>query len=724
MKRARAITNAVRGSIAFLFRPTMAGALYVLALTLLARSAPIVPDDHAGIDAEAIVHLARFAPEERRITLAIAAAAVLFGALLGIAASLLILFRDRLARRAPRSRTGFAVAALASTASLHAWLMLFAITRTPQLFAPGLYGRGGLRRTVQVLATDVLGPLGIAVVGVILLAVFLAGPREQWPRWRGRLRRAFLPHRNVWRRRASVVPMLIAIALLAAVARTSSNKGDRIANAAPSDQPNVLILAAESLRADRLTPRVAPRLSALADRGTRFERAYVSSARAFPSWVSILTGQHAHHHGIRSAFPRWDERAHDFDALPSRFARSGYRTAVVSDRAGDLFSRVDLGFGLVRAPVLDARQLVRARALGRSVPLFPALYTRLGRRAFPTLAEASAATDPDLVADDAIAAIDRLRGNPFFVTVVFSASGAPYSAPSPYYDRYTRAAYRGRFKYEGSASAGSGAAPDADDIAQIRGLYDGAVASVDDAAGKVLDALTKRGLDGHTIVIVTSDHGETLFENGRGLGHGEHLFGDEATHVPLVVFDPRRPEPRRERLIARDVDLAPTLYELTGVVAPADLDGRSLAPSLRGEALEPALAYAESDVSTGEVSSLSADLRIPTKPLAELTEVDAAHGDEIVLGRDALATSLVARHRMVKDDRWKLVYVPTRTRVLYMLFDTERDPGETRDVAADHPAELARLRGELWKWMLRDPAMIEKGGYLVGRDSPAAKVLQ
>ena len=69
--------------------------------------------------------------------------------------------------------------------------------------------------------------------------------------------------------------------------------------------------------------------------------------------------------------------------------------------------------------------------------------------------------------------------------------------------------------------------------------------------------------------------------------------------------------------------------------------------------------------------------------------------------------TLVAKHRMVRDERWKLVYVPTRSGVRYFLYDTVADEGETRDVADEHPSEVSRLKGELWRWMLADPDMVE-----------------
>jgi hypothetical protein len=102
-----------------------------------------------------------------------------------------------------------------------------------------------------------------------------------------------------------------------------------------------------------------------------------------------------------------------------------------------------------------------------------------------------------------------------------------------------------------------------------------------------------------------------------------------------------------------------------------------------------------------------------------MTEVDADHGDEVVLSRESRPLAIVAKHRMVRDDRWKLVYVPTRHGVRYFLYDTVADPGETHDVANEHAAEVSRLKGELWRWMLSDPAMVERGGFLVPRDGGA-----
>jgi arylsulfatase A-like enzyme len=419
-------------------------------------------------------------------------------------------------------------------------------------------------------------------------------------------------------------------------------------------------------------------------------------------------------------FPTWDDRAHDFDALPQRLAGAGYATGVVSDYAGDIFSRIDLGFARVDTPSFDFRQLIRQRALERETPLLPFLHSHLGRRLFPVMRELNDAADPMLLADDVGTALHAMKDKPFFLTVFFSTAHFPYAAPAPYYAKYTDPSYRGRFKYHKPVGLGADAAADAADVTQVRALYDGAVSAIDDAVARVLDSLRREGLADNTIIVVTADHGETLYDNGHGQGHGDHLFGDEGTHVPLVIVDPRAgasARERREGTIVRDVDLAPTLYALAAVAPPADLDGRSLAPELFGAATpERHFAYAETELwFTEEIPGLSSDMRMPYPGIMALTELDARHNAEIVMRRDMLPVTGMARHRMIRDERWKLVYVPTRKGVKYMLFDTVADPAEVRDVAASNPTEVTRLRTELWAWMLRDTQMEQKDGFLVPR---------
>jgi arylsulfatase A-like enzyme len=705
----------------WLLRPSSVGAIYLLGLVGLAARQGTLADQALAGQTRVIRNIVErhFAGEVDRISMAILAVAVVLGGLLGIVAALLLWVRHRLARRPPDSPLRHAARVALVVVAMHAFLEAHAIADSPQLYADAWYAQGGFPRLIQVLLTDDLGPSGVLALGAVTLLIFLAGPFSQWKRWPHRLARAFLPGPKSSPRRVAIGATAAAALLFGLLILHGPTP---MAHAeAPPPKPNVLILAADSLRADRLDPRVAPNLSRLADKGARFDRAYVSLPRTFPSWVTLLTGRFPHHHGIRSMFPRWEERTKDFDALPERLANAGYVTSVVSDFAGDIFDRIDLGWTHTHVPTFDFRELVRQRALERETPLLPFLHSRAGRAVFPVLREMNDAADPRMLAHDAIDAIGAAHGQPFFLTVFFSTAHFPYAAPAPYYRRFTDPSYRGRFKYYKPVGLEREAPPDDADIAQVRGLYDGCVASIDTSAEEILRALDRMGLAENTIVIVVADHGETLYENGHGAGHGDHLFGDEGTHVPLVVFDPRKPASRRVDAVVRDVDLAPTLYDLTGVAAPPDLDGQSLQGLMSGAASPPRLAYSETGLwFTEDIAGFDPSLRIPYPGIAEMTEVDGDHHDDVVLKREMHDLALVAKHRMVRDDRYKLVYAPTRAGVKYLLFDTLSDPGETHDIASDRPAEALRLRGELWKWMLADPSMEERGGFLVPRATAAA----
>ncbi|MEO7110646.1 MAG: sulfatase-like hydrolase/transferase, partial [Polyangiaceae bacterium] len=381
------------------------GALYLVLLALLAVGASDENAQTLGAHAEAINGFirARYSGEIFRLVLAITTVAAGIGALIGAASGVLVALRDRGASQT-RSRVSLLAHALLVTIVIQAWCETLAMATTPALYVDAFYARGGLRRTVQVLAADALGPSGVWAVGFLLLAVYLAGPLSIWPAWPDRFRTGIYGLRAQIKSRGVPVTSVFFV-LFALVMLGSGSRGiAKAADAPATKKPNVLILAADSFRFDRLTPRTAPNLSALADRGIRFDRAYVSLPRTFPSWTTILTGRHPHHHGIRSMFPRWEDRAKDFDALPSRLGRAGYQTSVVSDYAGDIFGRIDLGFQHVDTPTFDMRELVRQRALERETPLLPYLNGRVGRAIFPVLRELPDASAPALLAGDALGA--------------------------------------------------------------------------------------------------------------------------------------------------------------------------------------------------------------------------------------------------------------------------------------------------------------------------------
>ncbi len=670
--------------------------------------------------AEHVNELARlthdlFGVEIVEITIAVMAAAAVIGGAIGLVAWALVALRARLTG-ARLSTRGRAWRVVVGTVALELGAELCAMSVVPELFAGTWYRGNAVARAVQIAATDSLHPMGCGLLSAAAAAAYLLGPRPRTP---PPLRAAA---ELVWSRRGARTTGLVAALLLAAawlMRPPRLSRADR-----PDHRPNILILAVDSLRADRVDPRVAPSIAALASQSTKFDHAYVSLAHTFPSWVTLLTGRHPHHHGIRDMFCRFEDRARDFDPLPARLARAGYATAVVSDYAGDIFSHIDLGFQTIHAPFFNYKQLLFLEALLPQTALMPYLHSQLGRRVFPAMRELKSDADPEMLADDLIHTLDDAdaTGRPFFVTAFFSTAHFPYAAPYPYYARFTDAAYRGPYKYGRQLGLLAEGSFGEEDARQIRGLYDGAIASVDAAIGRVLGELRRSGLDRSTVVIIAADHGESLAEFGRGWNHGDALSGDEQLHIPLIIHDPTQPAAHEVADIVRDVDLAPTLYALSGVTPPNDLDGRSLVPALAGAPLPfPVLAYAETAVwfETGA----RADRRIPYPEFEDLAAVDLAHDDEIVVQRRYAPLLTVAKHRMVRDGRWKLVYMPTRAGARYELYDTASDPREQTDVSARFPDVRARMSGDLWSWMLRDTTMKEQDGFLVPR-APAVRATE
>lgn len=686
-----------------LCRPSTVGAAYFALLSLGALAVTLGDDRVQGVAAPAVRRLiaTRFRGEVIDAALLSLAVAVVLGLALGALAGVVVGLRDRLSGRPARPPSARAAPALGLVVVAHALTWLFDVARHPQAYAPALYARGGLRAGLQMLACDVLGPTGVLVLALIAVIALGAVPLV----------------RGLRQRRREVLALGAAGGLLAALGFGLPPLASPVPEArAAGARPNVLVIAVDSLRADRIEPRVAPELSRLAAQGTRFDRAFVSLPRTFPSWASMLSGKDPHHHGIRHMFPRRETRSVDIGAVPRAFAAQGYRTAVVSDFAGDIFRRYDFGFARVVAPTFNVRELVRETVIGGQSPILPLLRTRTARRVLPTLRALHDTTDARALSLDVLDEVDAAKGSPFFVTAFYSTAHFPYSAPAPHWSRFVDRGYRGPFRFGKSPGIFGERKPDAADVAAIRALYDGAVAAVDEAVGELLRGLARRGHADDTVIVLTSDHGECLYEPGRGQGHGDHLFGDEALRVPLVVVDPRRPGGRRVSGVVRSVDLAPTLCAVAGVECGAGGDGQSLLPALEGQPLPARLAFAETGLwFTRRIPDVPGALRLPYPDLTEVVEVDSGAGGDLVARAELEPLLITAKHRMVRDERHKLIYAPTRSGVKWMLFDTESDPLEERDVAGEHPEVVARLGKELWQWMLADPSMQRDGEMLVPR---------
>ncbi|HVS17165.1 MAG TPA: sulfatase [Planctomycetota bacterium] len=220
--------------------------------------------------------------------------------------------------------------------------------------------------------------------------------------------------------------------------------------------------------------------------------------------------------------------------------------------------------------------------------------------------------------------------------------------------------------------------------------YDAEIRFADAQLGALLELLERSGLADSTLVVVTSDHGETLDElidaYGYGYDHGEFLHAREL-HVPLVVHVPGGRGARVHAAAVSQLDLLPTLLELLGVPRKGLLLGRSLVPLIDGGELPPRPVFAERRTLTrGEVE------RPPSPYLA---------GEEYAVG----------------EESWLFVTGAGRGESLH---DLRADPAAAADVAGAHADECERLSGLLESWRETQEALGAQGpGVQTGEVDPA-----
>ncbi|MBI3995685.1 MAG: sulfatase, partial [Nitrospirae bacterium] len=612
-----------------------------------------------------------------------------------------------------------AIGILGGLAAFHLYFYSRGIILHPQLYTESLFDRGGFGRRMQLFLTDRLSLTGLNRLTIVVLII--PGLRLLW---RERPEAISFLRRIAARTRFSR-PIAAASALgLAGMTVFSLMPARAPSSGVPlnADRPNVVMIAIDSLRYDHLSCHgyqrtTTPAIDALCREGVDFERAYVSLPRTFPSLVTILTGLYPDRHGVRHMFPRAEDRDGPLPGLPRALKSAGYRSRAISDFSGDILTRVDLGFDRVQSPHFNFPMLLKMRGLEIHRFLLPYLENDFGRAVFPELREFVQASDPSLLTREAERAIREMKKDPFFLMVFFSTPHFPYAAPYPDYARFTDPGYDGPYKYHKPNQITTDETVTDADVEQVRALYDGAVFSVDREVGRIIEALKREGLFDRTVLIITSDHGEHLYEDDRGMGHGEHLRGESVLRVPLIIRDPvPATRPGTVRSIVRSVDLVPTLLDRLQLPDPVERDGVSLMPLLRGEAADPGLsAFAETGiwfVESGRQFFQRQRLDYPN--VVGLMEVDPDRGEEIVLKEEYRDLIEAAKHRMVMRDGHKLISIPTRSGVRYELYDQVSDPENRSPLdPSAHPAVFDALRAELWAWMDRDPRAVVRNGYVL-----------
>ncbi len=187
-------------------------------------------------------------------------------------------------------------------------------------------------------------------------------------------------------------------------------------------------------------------------------------------------------------------------------------------------------------------------------------------------------------------------------------------------------------------------------------LYDAEIKWTDQQIGRLLDELKRLPSWDHTMIVVTSDHGDSMGEHNVPVGSHATALYFELQHVPLIFYVPHN-QPRVIGGAVSNLDIVPTIADLCGIdVRDLSFEGRSLVPQLfHGTEDHSRIVFAE--------------------------------------------TNAPDKQRAAISDAWKLIfYLDTN---VYELFDLRRDPTEHHNLAPEQPSSFAVMKGALDGWLER-----------------------
>jgi len=412
---------------------------------------------------------------------------------------------------------------------------------------------------------------------------------------------------------------------------------------------HVIVISLDTARADHFgcygnTWIRTPRLDALAAESILFADYMTVVPTTLASHTSLFTGKYPHSHGTpRNGYTVSDENV----LLAEILYDAGFHTA-----------------GFLGSFALDSR-FDFAQGFEHYDETFPRLVGQQG--AVQNERPAAAVTDA------VIAHLNQLGTPPnLFLFVHYFDPHVPYAPPAPYDTMYGPEAGNKlpplpeiRQQLTRAARQGS-QTPAARAMAK---RYAGEVSYLDEHVGRLIDDLRRRGILEDAIVIVTSDHGENLWDHPAYFNHGLTVYQSTVGAVCMIRLpDGKRAGARVKELVA-SIDVLPTVLSFLGLPIPNGLDGETI--------------------------DLTENARVPTSR-ARFAEASRPH-DRVEVG---VRWFNERKARCVRMGDWKYVQTPyAQTEELYNL---ARDPLERRNLLTSPTAEItataAGLRRRLDTW--------------------------
>jgi len=362
--------------------------------------------------------------------------------------------------------------------------------------------------------------------------------------------------------RKSLLPLALAAALVCGASYAWQRVWEAIQvaqlPAPPQKAPNILLIVLDTLRADRIgaygySRPTTPFLDRLAKESVLFEAAFANSSWTLPSHASMFTGRLPSEHGavlLPEELP--------FPTIAEVLASKGYATAGFASNNGVLSNAFGLAKGFQRWDNMffsffdSASRTMLVRRFRRYLLRGLAIHPHLDHMGAPE------------IEDGFLKWLDNRPPRPFFAFLNYMETHARYTPPHEYAKRFSSQPERitppgdplffSEWKFQGQE----------DKRQLMNDAYDAVLAYLDAQLEHLFAELARRGLDQNLILIITSDHGESLGE--RGLYDHRNSLYLEQIRVPLVIRAPGRTPPGARVASAVGLRRLPvTILDLAGL---------------------------------------------------------------------------------------------------------------------------------------------------------------
>ncbi len=376
------------------------------------------------------------------------------------------------------------------------------------------------------------------------------------------------------------------------------------------DLPNIILVTFDTLTARDMSEYgyerpTTPFISEWAKTASLFTKLEAESNITTPTTASLMTGKRLWTHQTYHVENTSEPVKSKIENLALVLKQNGYyNMSFIANRSASVkLLGISESFDIARSEVELTLSLTRDisawlyRLFGNNIRLydwiirpdfiFGKLYLKIFSKEF-----SETRRPPKMVFRSFLTTIDNNPPRPFFAWIHLLPPHAPYLPPEPYMGMYDSSPQQRTNKSQNRFSGFKTLEFTQEQqpiVDVLRARYDEFIRYCDKQFEEFIYQLTARNTLKNTVVILSSDHGES-FEHGYITHDGKHLY-EQVTHLPLIIKEPGQTEGQIINDLAEQIDIPATILGLADIPVPSWMEGRSLVPLMRGKDLPPRPAF-------------------------------------------------------------------------------------------------------------------------------------